>query len=333
MRTTFRNCTFSDNDGLLVGGALVIFDSIQDSLIHCTFTNNAANYGGALNLSTSAFFDSCLFDGNVARARGGVARTEGCSATFRSCVFTRNASADSGGIIHAPYWSELEFENCTIANNSAPHGVVASLSPDPNSWLHLRNTIVSYCDSGEAILCTDPSVCAEAYCCDFYANEGGDGIDWETAFQETDRNFSADPLFCDTTLGDYALDASSPCLNAPGCGLVGARGEGCNLATSVADPSGTAPLQPFLAEIAPNPFNAAATVRFGLPEGGDLLVTVHDTAGRRVAVLADRHEDAGVFTATWDGRDEEHRPVPSGIYLVLLRTGSYSATTKAVLVR
>ena len=40
-------------------------------------------------------------------------------------------------------------------------------------------------------------------------------------------NISVDPLFCDRQNGDYRLCAGSPCINAPGCGQMGAFGVGC----------------------------------------------------------------------------------------------------------
>jgi hypothetical protein len=47
-------------------------------------------------------------------------------------------------------------------------------------------------------------------------------------------NISADPLFCAPAAGNLFLNSSSPCLNAPGCGLLGALPMGCG-ATSVTE--------------------------------------------------------------------------------------------------
>jgi hypothetical protein len=40
-------------------------------------------------------------------------------------------------------------------------------------------------------------------------------------------DMAVDPLFCDGLAGDVRLDAASPLLDGPGCGLVGALGAGC----------------------------------------------------------------------------------------------------------
>ena len=58
------------------------------------------------------------------------------------------------------------------------------------------------------------------------------GMDIAVRRRPQDGNFSADPLFCDAPHGDCTLDEASPCLDAPGCGLVGAQGRGCGTSAS-----------------------------------------------------------------------------------------------------
>jgi hypothetical protein len=60
--------------------------------------------------------------------------------------------------------------------------------------------------------------------------ECNDFWDNQTDYAGGANNFSADPLFCDESGGDYGLREDSPCtaLNSPaGCGLVGARDVAC----------------------------------------------------------------------------------------------------------
>jgi hypothetical protein len=45
-------------------------------------------------------------------------------------------------------------------------------------------------------------------------------------------NFTADPQYCDPQVFEFSLRPSSPCLDRPGCGLVGALGLGCGPAQS-----------------------------------------------------------------------------------------------------
>ena len=45
---------------------------------------------------------------------------------------------------------------------------------------------------------------------------------------------------------------------------------------------------------------------------------IADVSGRRVRTLVPRPALADRWEATWDGRDDLGRPVPSGVYLVRL---------------
>jgi hypothetical protein len=60
---------------------------------------------------------------------------------------------------------------------------------------------------------------------------------------------------------------------------------------------------------------------------------IFDLAGRRVAILADRHHEAGEFVATWDGRDTGNRLVGAGIYFARIVAGEFTATRRLTLLR
>ncbi|MEO6462216.1 MAG: lamin tail domain-containing protein [Candidatus Eisenbacteria bacterium] len=75
--------------------------------------------------------------------------------------------------------------------------------------------------------------------------------------------------------------------------------------------------------ILPNPCFGRATIACSGVASGSLVVTIHDAAGRRVRAFRDA--GAGPTRSfAWDGRDEQGRAVPTGIYLVRLgiRTGA-----------
>ena len=74
-------------------------------------------------------------------------------------------------------------------------------------------------------------------CCDIYDNEGGDWIGVIASQATSNGNFSADPLFCDTLIGDYGLYVDSPCLSSGECGLIGAIGFGCGVPPLTIDTS------------------------------------------------------------------------------------------------
>lgn len=86
-------------------------------------------------------------------------------------------------------------------------------------------------------------------------------------------------------------------------------------------------------EAAPNPFNPRTTVRFTLGGERDVLLAVHDAAGRLVAVLARDRFAAGEHGVVWDGRDRDGRAAASGTYFARLRAGGDTRTLALTLVR
>ena len=84
----------------------------------------------------------------------------------------------------------------------------------------------------------------------------------------------------------------------------------------------------------PNPFNPSTKIEFYLARRSVVSLTIFDSSGRSVARLIGGAElDRGAHSASWDGRNDEKRLVPSGVYYYRLRTGKESITKKMILVR
>ncbi len=78
----------------------------------------------------------------------------------------------------------------------------------------------------------------------------------------------------------------------------------------------------------PNPFNASTTIRFGLPETGQVRFDVYDIQGRHIATLLDEERSLGWHTVSWNAAD-----VPSGTYFLLTQMGSQIWNHKLVVVK
>lgn len=83
----------------------------------------------------------------------------------------------------------------------------------------------------------------------------------------------------------------------------------------------------------PNPFSEATSLRYRLAARGPATLEVFDLLGRRVRVLAEGVQSAGVHEVRWDGLDADGRRVASGVYLVRLRTDAATATRRVSLLR
>lgn|GEM_PF-3101107 len=83
----------------------------------------------------------------------------------------------------------------------------------------------------------------------------------------------------------------------------------------------------------PNPFNPTTTIRFNVPEAGDVRLTVYDLLGRRVTRLLEAGVEPGLHTILWNGQDFSGQRVSSGVYFVTMRSGTFTATRRVVLLQ
>jgi subtilisin-like proprotein convertase family protein len=97
--------------------------------------------------------------------------------------------------------------------------------------------------------------------------------------------------------------------------------------------SGDIPASHFLAQPSPNPFSPQTKIRFGLPRAEEIELGVFNVEGRRVATLATGPHEPGIYSVEWNGRDAQGRQVASGIYFCRMRTGSFDATRKMLLMK
>ena len=80
----------------------------------------------------------------------------------------------------------------------------------------------------------------------------------------------------------------------------------------------------------PNPFNSSTAIRYSLPAGADVTLTVFNLLGQKVVTLAQGPRDAGLHEVRWNGRDHAKRALASGVYLYTLRT-DYRLLTRRLL--
>ncbi len=84
----------------------------------------------------------------------------------------------------------------------------------------------------------------------------------------------------------------------------------------------------------PNPFNPETTIRFTVPPPGRIAsLEIYDVAGRRVATLISGEKTIGARAVRWNGRDNDGREVPSGVYFCRLVAGDEIVSRKIVLLR
>ena len=88
-----------------------------------------------------------------------------------------------------------------------------------------------------------------------------------------------------------------------------------------------------LAHCRPNPFNPVTEIAFTLAENGPVSLEIFDLQGRLVRRLVAGDLEAGDHGRSWDGRSDSGADLPSGLYLVRLKTGDEVLTQKAMLLK
>ena len=86
-----------------------------------------------------------------------------------------------------------------------------------------------------------------------------------------------------------------------------------------------------LLQIYPNPFNPATTISWILELPGAAQLTIYNTLGHQVRILAKGYYRAGRQEVTWDGNDSYGNRASSGLYFCSLQVGEQITTQKMLL--
>lgn len=95
-----------------------------------------------------------------------------------------------------------------------------------------------------------------------------------------------------------------------------------------ADDEDNLPVEFSLAQNYPNPFNASTTIKFSLPEAGDVSIQIYDILGRSIETLISGTQPAGTHSIVWHADNQ-----PSGVYFYRIQAGNYSDQKSCLLLK
>ncbi len=194
------------------GGAVLAQNVTGFTIRHCRFEDNTAANGGALYArNSSGVLSSCTFSGNLAKTSGGAIYTQSSALMLANCIFTDNSAGASGikssggGAIYAggngAVITNCIFFNNWTANEANPGGAIFNFLADTrlsNSILW-GNTAAAGPQLSDYLL-----ILGRTEHCNI-DQAGFDGID---------GNIRREPLWVNPALGDFRLQADSPCIDA-----------------------------------------------------------------------------------------------------------------------
>lgn len=83
----------------------------------------------------------------------------------------------------------------------------------------------------------------------------------------------------------------------------------------------------------PNPFNPITSISFTLPVESGVRLEIYNLRGEKVRSLVSGYLNSGHYTEIWNGRDENGRPVPSGVYIYRLISDSRTLSRNMLLLK
>ena len=83
-----------------------------------------------------------------------------------------------------------------------------------------------------------------------------------------------------------------------------------------------------LAQNYPNPFNPTTTIRYQIPNGGQVVLKVYNTLGKEVMTLVNEYKGAGEYNVGFNGVG-----LASGMYFYQIKVNNYSSTKKMMLIK
>ena len=85
----------------------------------------------------------------------------------------------------------------------------------------------------------------------------------------------------------------------------------------------------------PNPFNAGTQIRFEMPTSiaTDVSLRIYNISGELVRTLLKGERISGIYTTSWDAKDERGRAIENGVYFCRFATKNHSITKKVILIK
>ena len=362
-RISIKNTFFTGNSASNDYGSLIVLanDSANINIVinESTFEKNEGNSIGGVGfvgvgrinfvIDKSIFLDNkaiqfaagCIFGGNNI-------------GTVSNCLFAfNNAGTFAGGVC---VLGKVDFINCTFANNLGIYGagltVAGGNATTTNCifWGNIKDQIAvnTYNNRGGMITVN--------YCDLQDDKDSVYVIDSLSTLNWGNNNISVDPLFVNSVSGDYHLQNSSPCIGSaidtieingsmyycPSTDIeenlrphptgsmpdMGAYESPHANPVVVKDDLLQIPMEYSLSHNYPNPFNPSTKISFVIPKSSFVIIKVFDVLGNELATLVNEVKPAGIYEVTWNAAN-----LPSGVYLYQLKSRSYSATKKLLLLK
>jgi hypothetical protein len=370
------NTKFIQNTAEFRSGAIRIEQyNSESSMINmlidnCEFLENHAERNGAIRISVNIcgfVISNSIFNKNyVDMFSGAISAGGNLTGSVYNCLFTENSSVGNPAAFGITNGANIDFINCTFANNHGNQGAVFSLRRGGDAtvtncilWGNTRNAILM-------TSVTDSTPCRININYSDIQN-GIDSIHYNDSISTIiwgDGNISADPFFVDTLKNNFSLHDNSPCIgsgfksieindkiiSSPDTDILGNQRpspDGSNpdmgayenilgIPTTVAINNNNIPKIIHLEQNYPNPLNPVTRIKYSIPVGvksekakvKSVTLKIFDLLGREVETLVNENQKPGNYEVIWDGSIR-----PSGVYFYKIKVNEFSQVKKMMLLK
>jgi hypothetical protein len=100
------------------------------------------------------------------------------------------------------------------------------------------------------------------------------------------------------------------------------------IVTSVEQDLAAVPVEYFLSQNFPNPFNPKTKINFGVKESGQIKIIVFNSIGEEITILVNEEKEPGVYEVEFNAAS-----LSSGVYFYQIQTASFVQTNKMILIK
>jgi len=83
----------------------------------------------------------------------------------------------------------------------------------------------------------------------------------------------------------------------------------------------------------PNPFNPQTVIKYALPHGCEVKITIYNVLGQKVRTLVDEYQNAGYKRVEWDSKNDGGEEIASGVYFYRIKAGEFTQSKKMVILK
>ena len=80
----------------------------------------------------------------------------------------------------------------------------------------------------------------------------------------------------------------------------------------------------------PNPFVDHTELHYRLTDDSPVQVKVYDVMGQEVQTLVQEEQPEGEHSVQWDGRNQQGQNLPTGLYIMQLKTGEETSAVRVM---